>query len=244
MGSFWRNLMKAPGGVRRTGLARWFQILEESFMTLFWGNLLCLLWALPFLVSLFFFLQTWDWLSGICVVLGLGMLGPGITALSYVCMQTIRDKHVCVAQDFLTSVKRDWKQSAVFAWIVGALWGVLAWAVRLVSVVEGGLGPALAVVFFLNAFAVMGLTVIGFQQIAMVQLPFYGIIKNGFLLILAGGIRAAGAILFSLAAVAVCLRFYEYCVWYLVLGTPVLILMTANLIFYPAFEEFFPEEET
>ena len=159
-------------------------------------------------------------------------------------MQTIRDKHVCVAQDFLTSVKRDWKQSAVFAWIVGALWGVLAWAVRLVSVVEGGLGPALAVVFFLNAFAVMGLTVIGFQQIAMVQLPFYGIIKNGFLLILAGGIRAAGAILFSLAAVAVCLRFYEYCVWYLVLGTPVLILMTANLIFYPAFEEFFPEEET
>ena len=89
----------------------------------------------------------------------------------------------------------------------------------------------------------MGLTVIGFQQIAMVQLPFRGVIKNGFLLILAGGARAAGAILFSLAAVAVCLRFYEYCVWYLVLGAPVLILMTANLIFYPVFEEFFPEAE-
>ena len=224
-------------------MARWFQILEERFMTLFWANLLCLVWALPFLISLFFFLQTWDWLSGIGVVLGLGILGPGITALSHICTQTIRDKHVCVAQDFLNSVSRDWKQSAVFAWIVGALWGALAWAVRLVSFVGGGLGPVLAVVFILNAFAVMGLTVIGFQQIAMVQLPFRGVIKNGFLLILAGGARAAGAILFSLAAVAVCLRFYEYCVWYLVLGAPVLILMTANLIFYPVFEEFFPEAE-
>ena len=122
-------------------------------MTLFWANLLCLVWALPFLISLFFFLQTWDWLSGIGVALGLGILGPGITALSHICTQTIRDKHVCVAQDFLNSVSRDWKQSAVFAWIVGALWGVLAWAVRLVSFVGGGLGPVLAVVFILNAFA-------------------------------------------------------------------------------------------
>ncbi|HBK26799.1 MAG TPA: hypothetical protein DDY90_08870 [Clostridiales bacterium] len=89
----------------------------------------------------------------------------------------------------------------------------------------------------------MGLTVIGFQQIAMVALPFRGVLKNGFLLILAGGGRAAGAILFSLAAAAVCLRFYEYCVWYLILGAPALLVMTANLIFYPVFEQYFPEED-
>lgn len=93
--------MKAPGGVRRTGLARWFQILEERFMTLFWANLLCVAWALPFLTALFFFLQTWDWLSGIGVVLGAAVLGPGVTALNRVCMQIIRDKPVSVAQDFL-----------------------------------------------------------------------------------------------------------------------------------------------
>lgn len=244
MDSFRRNFMKAPGGVRRTGPARWFQILEERFMTLFWANLMCLLWALPFLVSLFFFLQTWDWLSGIGVVLGLGILGPGITALTYVCMRIIRDKQVSVPQDFLASVKRDWKQSTAFAWIAGALWGALARAVELVRALESGLGPVLAVMFLLSAFVMMGLTVLGFQQIAMVTLPFSGILKNSFLLILAGGARAAGAVAFSLAAVAVCLWFYEYCVWYLALGAPVLILMTANLIFYPVFEGFFPEEET
>ena len=70
--------MKAPGGVRRTGLARWFQILEERFMTLFWANLLCVAWALPFLTALFFFLQTWDWLSGIGVVLGTACMVDGL----------------------------------------------------------------------------------------------------------------------------------------------------------------------
>ena len=234
--------MKAPGGVRRTGLARWFQILEERFMTLFWANLLCLAWALPLLAALFFFLQTWDWLSGVGVVLGTAVLGPGVTALNRVCMQIIRDKPVSVAQEFFASVKRDWKQSALFALIIGALWGMFAWAVRLVGLTEGGFNPVLAVGFFLSAFVMMGLTVIGFQQIAMVALPFRGVLKNGFLLILAGG-RAAGAILFSLAAAAVCLRFYEYCVWYLILGAPALLVMTANLIFYPVFGQYFPEED-
>lgn len=235
--------MKAPGGVRRTGLARWFQILEERFMTLFWANLLCLAWALPLLAALFFFLQTWDWLSGVGVVLGTAVLGPGVTALNRVCMQIIRDKPVSVAQEFFASVKRDWKQSALFALIIGALWGMFAWAVRLVGLTEGGFNPVLAVAFLLSAFVMMGLTVIGFQQIAMVALPFRGVLKNGFLLILAGGGRAAGAILFSLAAAAVCLRFYEYCVWYLILGAPALLVMTANLIFYPVFEQYFPEED-
>lgn len=234
--------MKAPGGVRRTGLARWFQILEERFMALFWANLLCVAWALPFLAALFFFLQTRDWLSGIGVVLGVAILGPGVTALNRVCMQIIRDRPAFVAQEFFSSVKRDWRQSAQFALIVGVLWGVLARAVRLVWLAEGGLNPVLAAAFFLSAFVIMGLTVIGFQQIAMVALPLWGVLKNGFLLILAGGGRAAGAILFSLAAVAVCLRFYEYCVWYLLLGAPALLVMTANLIFYPVFEQYFPED--
>ena len=67
--------------------------------------------------------------------------------------------------------------------------------------------------------------------------------RNGFLLMIAGGGRAAAAVAFSLAAAAVCLDFYQYCVWYLVLGAPVLIVLTANLIFYPVFTRFFPEAE-
>ena len=52
-----------------------------------------------------------------------------------------------------------------------------------------------------------------------------------------------GAIVFALAVTGVCLWFYEYCVWYLLLGIPALTVMTANLIFCPVFEDFFPEED-
>ena len=243
MGSFWDNFTASRTGERKQGLGRWFQVLEDRFMSLFWANLLCMAFALPFLISLFFFTQTGDSLSLLGMVLGLILLGPGITALDYLTMQIIRDKHVYVWEDFLKSVRRDWKQSVLFSLVVGALWGAFAYALRLILVIQGGLGPMYTAVFALNAFLVMGLTVIGFQQIAMVQLPFYGVVKNAFLLIFAGKGRSLGAILFALGAVCACLWFYEYFVFILLLGAPVLILMTANLILLPVFEEFFPEEE-
>lgn len=243
MGSFWRNFTVSRTGERKQGLGRWFQILEDRFMTLFWGNLLCMAFALPFLIGLFFFTQTGDYLSLLGMILGLVVMGPGITALDYLTMQVIRDKHVYVWEDFLKSLRRDWKQSVLYALLMGTLWGAFAYALRLILAIQGGLGPMYTAVFALNAFLVMGLTVIGFQQIAMVQLPFYGVVKNAFLLIFAGKGRAFGAILFALGAVCACLWFYEYFVFILLLGAPVLILMTANLILLPVFEEFFPEEE-
>lgn len=243
MSSFWSNFTKSRTGERKQGLGRWFQILEDRFMVLFWTNLLCVGFALPFLISLFFFTQAGDSLSLLGMVLGLMLLGPGYTAMEFITMQVIRDKHVDVWQDFRKSVKRDWKQSAMFALLVGLLWGTFAYALRLIVAVQGGVGLMYTAVFGLNAFLVMGLTILGFQQIAMVQLPFYGIVKNGFLLIFAGKGRGFGAILFTLVAVAGCLWFYEYFVFILLLGAPVVITMTANLIFYPVFGEFFSEDE-
>lgn len=241
MGSFWSNFTNSPGGYRKRGLGRWFQILEERFMALFWANLLCIGCALPFLAGLFFFSQTGDYLALLCMFAGLVLLGPGFTAMHFICIQTIRDKNVWVWQDFLASFKRDFKQSVLFALLMGLLWGSLVYALRLVVAVNGALGPVYALVFLLNAFVLMGLTVFGFQQIAMVRLPFYGVIKNAFLLIFAGKGRSFCAIAFAMAVVGVCLWFYQYCVFYLLLGVPALTVMTANLIFYPVFEDFFPE---
>ena len=177
------------------------------------------------------------------MVLGLALLGPGFTAMNYICMQLIRDKHIYLWDDFKKSLRRDWKQSVVFALVAGLLWGVFAYALRLVIAVHGGLGPVFAAVFAMNAFLVMGITLLGFQQIAMVQLPFIGVLRNALLLILAGKLRSFWAILFALAVVGVSLWFYEYFVFILLLGAPVLTVMTFNLIFLPVFEEFFPEDE-
>ena len=237
MGSFWHNFTKSRTGERKRGLGRWFQILEDRFMTLFWANLLFLAFALPFLACLFFFSQIGDILSLAGMVLGLIPLGMGMTALSYITMQVIRDKPVYVWEDFRKSVRRDWKQSAGFALLAGALWGAFAYALRLILTIHGGMHPAYAAVFAINAFVLMGLAV------RVVQLPFYGVLKNAFLLIFAGKGHGFRAVVFAIASVAACLWFYEYFVFILLLGAPVLIVMTANLMLLPVFEEFFPEEE-
>ncbi len=242
MGSFWSNFTNAPGGRRRRGLGRWFQILEDRFMTLFWANLMCMACSLIFLVSLFFFSQTGDALSLLGMVLGLVLLGPGMTAMHFLCIQTVRDKPVFLKEDFLGSIQRDWKQSAAFTLLIGLLWGTFAYALRLVTAVQGGLGLMYTLVFAVTAFVLTGLTIFGYQQIAMVQLPFYGVIKNAFLLIFAGKGRSFAAILFTMAVAGLCLWFYEYFVFILLLGVPALTVMTENLIFFPVFEELFPEE--
>lgn len=243
MGSFWSNFRVSRTGERKKGLGRWFQILEDQFMSLFWTNLLLVGCALPFLISLFFFVQIGDFLSLLGMVLGLVLLGPAFTAMNYLCMRLIQDKHVYIWDDFKKSIRRDWKQSVAFALIAGLLWGTFAYALRLLIVIHGGLGPLYTAVFAINAFLVMGITLLGFQQIAVVQLPFFGVIRNALLLIFAGKARAFGAILFALLAVGASLWFYEFFVFILLLGAPVLIVMTFNLIFLPVFEEFFPEEE-
>ena len=243
MGSFWNNFTASRTGERKKGLGRWFQILEDQFMSLFWANLLCVGCALPFLISLFFFAQLGDTLSLLGMVLGAALLGPGFTAMNYVCIQLIRDKHIYLWDDFKKSICRDWKQSVAFSLIAGLLWGFFAYALRLLITIHGGLGLVYTAVFALNAFLVMGITLLGFQQIAMVQLPFPGVLRNALLLILAGKVRSFCAIVFALAAVGISIWFYEYFVFILLLGAPVLIVMTFNLIFLPVFEEFFPEDE-
>lgn len=244
MGSFWSNFSQPRTGERKRGLGRWFQILEERFMALFWTNLLLVAMALPLITGLFFFAQLGDSLSLAWVAVGLLILSPGLTAANFLTMQIIRDKPVDVWRDFWKSVRRDWKQSVGFGAAMGLLWGAIVYAMELVTAVQGGLGLMYTMVFFLCGFLATGLTALGFQQIAMVVLPFFGVFRNAFLLIFAGRGRSLGAVLVTMLLVGLCLWFYRYFVFLLVLGTPVLIIMTANLITYPVFASFFPEDET
>lgn len=247
MSSFWKrfgsHFKYTSADVRRRGLGRWFQILEDHFMLLFWANLLFIGCAAPFLVCLFFFCQIGDILSLAGMAVSLLLMGPGLTALSYVCMQLIRDRKVWLWENFRDCVKREWKQSVAFSLFAGLLWGTFVYALRLIIAIHGGLGIGYGLLFCLNGFLLMGVTIFGYQQIAMVQLPFYGVVKNAFLLIIAGKRHSFMAVLFALLLVGVCLWFYEYCVFYLLLGLPALLILTSNLMFYPAFTALFPEDD-
>ncbi len=237
--SLWDHLKKMPAGVPRSGPGRWFQLLEDRFMKLFWANLVWLLCMVPFLSCLFFAVQA----GGLPSVAGAGLswmlAGPANTYLSFVAMQVVRGRPVWVWQDFADCLRAGGLRSMGFAAVTGLLWGGLLWAVRLVIAVQGGLGPLYALAFLCDAFVLTGITFFGHQQLAMLRLPFAAQLKNAFLLIFAGGARSFAAVAFLLAALGAGLCLYRWFVFVLLLGLPAIVVMTGSLIFYPVFARLF-----
>lgn len=237
--SIWDQLKKAPAGVPRSGLGRWFQLLEDRFMKLFWANFLWLLCMIPFLGCLFFALQAGDALSAAGAGLFWVLAGPANTYLCFAAMQVVRGRPVWVRQDFIGCLRACGLRSMGFAALTGLLWGGLFWAVRLVLAVQGGLGLLYALAFLCDAFVLTGITFFGHQQLAMLRLPFGAQLKNAFLLIFAGGARSFAAVAFLLAALGAGLCLYRYFVFVLLLGLPAVAVMTGSLIFYPVFARLF-----
>ena len=88
-----------------------------------------------------------------------------------------------------------------------------------------------------------GFSFFSFQQLATVELPFRGILRNGLLLILAGKGRSLAVSLLTMAAVLVGAWYsvISYCV--LLIDVLAIGIMTGELIFFPVFEMLFLEEE-
>lgn len=237
---FWSNFVKMPADVPRGGLGRWFQILEEHFMPLFWTNLVTFAWLLPCFACLFFLTELWDSLSWAGTYVFFVLAGPGVTALHYNCMRIVRGVPVWWWDDYMECVRREWKKAMLLSAILGALWSGYVYALRLIIAVSGGLGLMYSMLFAVCGFVLTGLTALSYQQLANVELPFGNVLKNALLLIFAGKGRSFAAVMFALAALALCARYYLYAFFVLLVGFYAVGVMTFSLIFLPVFNEFFP----
>ena len=66
--------------------------------------------------------------------------------------------------------------------ILGVLWSVLAYGAYMVIAVDGGMSVGYLLMMLLAAYFLTGLTLFGYQQIAMLELPFGTQLKNAALL--------------------------------------------------------------
>ena len=222
------------------GIALWFQILTERFSPLFRVNLVTVLWLTPFFTSLGLFLRSWDAFSCLLCVLSFLLASPGVCALNYVCMKIVRRVPVWWWEDYKSSVKREWKRAVLFSVIVGTLAAAYAFSLHGTS---AELSLVQLIVYTALAFFLVGFASFGFQQLACVELSFASTLKNAALLILAGGVRSLVAVLFAFVCVAAALIFYTFTPYLLLLGLFAVVVMTFDLIFLPAFENFFPEDK-
>ncbi len=231
-----------PPEEEQTGILLWFQLLQNHGLKLFYSNLLTVLSLLPGFFCLQLLLDTYDlvfWALGlVCVILA----GPSITALHSVCVRVVHRRPVWVGEEFGEAWKKMKKITMELTGILGLLWSVLAYAVYLVILVEGGLSFGHLLLFGICAYMLMGVTLFSYEQAALLELPLAVILKNAVLMIFAGRLRSVFAILVPLAVFLVCVLLYGYVLFILLAGVMAWTIMTANLIFAPVFSGLFLAE--
>lgn len=236
------NVSKAPADVNRRGLGKWFQVLEERFMPMFWSNLLTMGCMTPACVCLFFHMETRDWLSLAAALVCFSLASPALVSTFFICMQAVRENPTWVWDSFKTSYTQEGKKAIPLGLLVGILWTGYLWAVGLV-LSDAVVSAVTLVMLAICGIFLAGFSFFSFQQLATVELPFHGILRNGILLILAGKGRSLVVSLLTLAAVLAGAWYsvISYCV--LLVGVLAIGIMTGELIFFPVFEMLFLDED-
>lgn len=221
------------------GLLLWFQILQKYYLNLFYANAISVLSLLPGAYFIYLLAQTGDvvfWVLGvICLVLA----SPCQTGLHSVCVRLVHRMPVWVKEDFARAWKLEWKKSMALCLLLCLLWSVLAYGVYVVVAVDGGLSVAYLLLFLLTAYLLTGMTLFGFQQIAMLELSIGTALKNAVLLIFAGKLRSVFAIVVWAAMALVPMIYIGLAVLILLMGWTAIGVMTANVIFAPVFSRLF-----
>lgn len=128
-------------------------------------------------------MQTGDivfWVVGLALFV---LASPCQTGLHSVCVRLVHRMPVWVKDEFINAWKQEWKPSMLLGLLLGVLWSVLAYGAYMVVAVDGGMSVGYLLMMLLAAYFLTGLTLFGYQQIAMLELPFGTQLKNAALLI-------------------------------------------------------------
>lgn len=206
MDFFKKHFTKMPADVQRTGLGRWFEILEERFMDLFWANLATLICLLPAVICFVIMMTMKDfrwWIPGMIFMV---CASPAITAMHSVCLRIVLRMHYWIWDEYKNAAKKEWKSSALLTIMLGIFWSAFIMALYMVWTVEGRIPLFLLVIFAVYGYFLTGITMFSYQLISVVDLPLRYILKDSLLLIFAGKMRSV----FSIFLLIVCVIF-GYC---------------------------------
>ena len=163
-----RKFWNIPPEEEQTGLLLWFQILQKHYLKLFGANAIAVLSLLPCAYFVYLLVQTGDvvfWVVGLALFV---LASPCQTGLHSVCVRLVHRMPVWVKDEFINAWKQEWKPSMLLG---------------LLLAVDGGMSVGYLLMMLLAAYFLTGLTLFGYQQIAMLELPFGTQLKNAALLI-------------------------------------------------------------
>lgn len=185
----------SPDAPRKKGPARFFEMLGRDFMSFYLAGLLALASALPFVFGVWFAVDTHSLLPLLLAgVLGGMIAAPQLCGLLDTILRSLRDE----PGFWWTTYRRAWKRNAKASLLPGAIGGLLL-SMQIFTVfhydISTGVVPG--ALLAVGLFLLLGLAEFMFAQIALVDLPFGGLLKNSLFLFLGYLPRAALGVLWQ-----------------------------------------------
>ena len=185
----------SPDAPRKKGPARFFEMLGRDFMSFYLAGLLALASALPFVLGVWFAVDTHSLLPLLLAgVLGGMIAAPQLCGLLDTILRSLRDE----PGFWWATYRRAWKRNAKASLLPGAIGGLLL-SMQIFTVfhydVSTGVVPG--ALLAVGLFLLLGLAEFMFAQVALVDLPFGGLLKNSLFLFLGYLPRAALGVLWQ-----------------------------------------------
>lgn len=246
MGLFSRNYNTPGPGVspdepRKKGFARLFELIARDVWPIFKAGFLAFLSALPFVFLLSLSIITHALLFVLIAGLLGGMLvGPQLTGLADTILRSLRDE----PGYWWETYKRAWKRNAKASLLPGAVFGLI-FAIQIFTVYHLSslsMGISTLIILFVGALLSLGLSNYVWPQIALLDLPFGGMLKNMVLLFMGYLPRSAGAMLVQVVYWGAFLLFFPLTSILLPLTGFWVPMLLATFIIYPPLNKSFDIE--
>ena len=185
----------SPDAPRKKGPARFFEMLGRDFVSFYLAGMLALASAMPFVLGVWFAVATHSLVPLLLAgVLGGMIAAPQLCGLLYTILRSLRDE----PGFWWTTYRRAWKRNAKASLLPGAIGGLLL-AMQIFTVfhydISAGVVPG--ALLAVGLFLLLGLAEFLFAQVALLEMPFAGMLKNSLFLFLGYLPRAALGVLWQ-----------------------------------------------
>lgn len=184
-----------PDMPRKTGLARWWNVLTRHFGAFWLSGMLALLGLLPWLLGLHFAIETHTllFLLGVCVGGGL-LAGPFLAAWTDLLLRALRDERFSWWDAWRRALGRNARESLAPGVLCCTLYGVQFFT--LYHLEPGGAALNMLILLIAGLLAATALTLWLWPQVVLFSMPLPMLLKNTALLALShlGRTLAAAAV--------------------------------------------------
>ncbi len=190
---------------RKTGVARWFEIVGRDMGDFTKANLITFACFLPTLIVLFLAL-VWIFADPNLLIMGLGILlgsaggilgGPAVCAMEAIMLKSLRDEPKFFWHTYKKTFKENFKKGAITGFVFSFL--ILMQVFGFVMYFSGTVSPWMIALLFLDVTLITMLMLFFIPQVVLMELSLKAIFTNSLRLALGFLPRSLPAALIQLA---------------------------------------------